>query len=243
MMPPQKYISILVGIALLGFATADAYVINGLLDDWGVTPFTHWSPSLSSVSWIEEDNWGSAHPDFPYGGEPYDVEALYCDPIGAMAHIALVTSYPNTGYEFTMPGDMGIDLDRDGIYEYGLKMTGAYAGGLFADPTWSNTTTYPLSSPARIRVASSTLLDIQPMLYQSSGIMENGYLTYIMEGRFDWTFLGNPTEPFNLHWTMTCGNDLLDLTVAPVPEPGTLFLLGSGLAGLWAISRKRKDRI
>ena len=165
-----------VGVVLImvSFTAADGYLINGLLDDWGVTPFVQWAPASSSVSWIEEDNYGSAHPDFPYGGEIYDAEALYCDLLGGMSYVALVTSYPNTGYAYTMPGDLGIDLDRNGVYEYGLKLTGAYAGALFANPTWTSTSTYPLSSPARIVVSSSTLLDIQPLVFQSSGIMENG---------------------------------------------------------------------
>jgi len=244
MSTPKRYLLMFALLTLLSFTTAQAYayVINGFLDDWGVIPFTQWAPSQSSVSWIEEDNFGSAHPDFPYGGEIYDAEAMYADLSGGMSYLALVTSYPNIGYQYTMPGDMGIDLNRDGLYEYGLKLTGAYAGGLFANPTWTNTSTYPLSSPARIVVSSSTLLDIQPLVYHSAGIMENGHPTYIMEGCFDWTLLGSPSDPFNLHWTMTCGNDLLDLTVSPVPEPGTILLLGPGIAGLWALTRKRREK-
>lgn len=45
-------------------------------------------------------------------------------------------------------------------------------------------------------------------------------------------------------WSMTCGNDIIrvggiEVPPAPVPEPGTLALLGFGLLGLGHISRKR----
>ncbi len=52
--------------------------------------------------------------------------------------------------------------------------------------------------------------------------------------------LTNSADNYGFHWSMTCGNDVIEGSFKPVPEPATMFLLGSGLVGLGVIKRKKK---
>lgn len=43
-----------------------------------------------------------------------------------------------------------------------------------------------------------------------------------------------------LHWTMTCGNDVIEgIAGSEVPEPATMLLFGAGIAGLAGLRRRK----
>ncbi len=41
------------------------------------------------------------------------------------------------------------------------------------------------------------------------------------------------------HWGETCGNDTIEGSTAPVPEPATMFLFGTGLISMVTVGRKK----
>jgi hypothetical protein len=56
--------------------------------------------------------------------------------------------------------------------------------------------------------------------------------------RFAINYDFNAAAELGFHWGMTCANDVIE-GGAPVPEPGTMLLLGSGLVGLIGFGRKK----
>jgi len=46
-------------------------------------------------------------------------------------------------------------------------------------------------------------------------------------------------EMLAIHWAMSCANDVIEGQGRAVPEPGTLLMIGFGLIGIAAISRKK----
>ncbi|MBN1841875.1 MAG: PEP-CTERM sorting domain-containing protein [Deltaproteobacteria bacterium] len=66
----------------------------------------------------------------------------------------------------------------------------------------------------------------------------NGYLGGSYSFDIDITGLPWSLEELGFHWTMTCANDVIE-GAAPVPEPATMLLLGTGLVCFAGFGRKR----
>ena len=104
---------------------SQAYVVDGLLNDWGVTPHSDWVPDSTTAEWVEENYWGgpdNALPGTSFGGNEFDVEAMYFEERKKMLSSAketikaevleLVSGY--AGYVWiTLPVADFVEIEKD----------------------------------------------------------------------------------------------------------------------------------
>jgi len=208
----------------------------------------------------------------PASGEHYDIEALYFDDDAQNVYLAIVTSMPPEGYRdeynrFVDAGDITIDLD-DNVstgeygYEYG-KTHDNNKGMIRYNPHWSlpqATDGFIVNSPSQFDTGTGTFNGTAALVYAESNINEtvdygsDGYKpegsqnvsNYIIEAKIPKSALGNPTvgQTSNIHVTIGCGNDLIELTPVTfktdIPKFPTMALPVAAILGLTFIFGNRK---
>jgi hypothetical protein len=103
------------GLVLLLASGAFADIIaNGNLSDWGVTPGSQWNNTIGAMQWIEPSVGSDGYVGPGYGGQTFNVEAMYAFADGTNFYYAIVTGFPEAGtiYNGTKyyPGDVLFDL-------------------------------------------------------------------------------------------------------------------------------------
>lgn len=228
-----------------------------------------WQPKGHVMYTVEDQsdaNGGYLNPG--WGGQAYDAEALYVSwqtKANGQTYldIALITGHdPSTptGNGSYGRGDFAIDFGRNGSWDFGIATaarsstikqgdviattnanwsTGLWSGPGDYDPAHSN---YVTKLNGGSDVGDATLAISSA--FTNMGTLGGNHWFYELEvpvSVFGSHWVGNnPSEAFNVQWTMLCANDLISVGVnaTQVPEPATLALTLGGLT-LAGLRRRR----
>ena len=247
--------------------TTVAYSIDGDLDDWGVNPTNNsWYATLPAMSEVE--NWPGAGGD--PGIEACDIEAMYVDEdvvdedvSGPYIYIAIITSMPPDGIDYPcgsssihlISGDLALDFDNDGTYEYGIKLTNdgrtisGSIGDVFGNPTWEKITTDCAQSQlAFSNMVSGTYTGHAEIVYQiySDWSWDNGAANYVIEMKIPKSALGiSAPGEVDLCATISCTNDVItieDFQYSEIPEFATIALPVLSVLGLFMFFNRRRNQ-
>jgi len=204
------------------------------------------------------------------GGQAFDAEYLFYKLEDGALSIGLQTGFNvregwqtyNGGSDIYYSGDLALSFDGDDTsYEYGFDFglytenyftigdkvsmngTGKDTAGLYENVVWDSGV-YPghsSSSPFAMEGGSLVVDNDGINTSNTNAGYDSSRNTYWRTVTLDFALLGMDFSGFDAHWTMSCGNDVIE-GHAPVPEPATMLLFGAGLMGLAGTRLRRKQK-
>lgn len=231
-----------------------------------------WTPNTGVLHTVEDQsNASNGYLSPGWGGQAYDAEAMYLtwytktDGQTYLA-IGMITGHdPATATSANSfgRGDFAIDFGHDGIWDFGVltadRTTTLKQGDVvstansdWATGLWSSPGVYdPEHSPYITRVTSGTDVGNAQLAISGAfgdmGILGGSHWFYEVEIpviAFGPHWQGeNPSESFEVQWTMLCANDILTLDppVTHVAEPASMALV-MGALGIGGFVRRRKTK-
>ncbi|MEW6087367.1 MAG: PEP-CTERM sorting domain-containing protein [bacterium] len=245
-------------IVLLGIYTKSSAVPLSVFDStWTL---------LSSEDKIRKDGWIGPGG----GGQPFDAEYLFYKLEAGILSLGLQTGFDVAdghiywgGHDY-YAGDLALSFDgTPSTYEYAVDFglftrdyvngetvggntgtPGLDSAGVYSVSLWNNDVNGPYAITKPFAMESGALITSLVSNYGGSGdnprtedayYYYGGPLSYYRIVSFNASsFL---VDKLSAHWTMSCGNDDIN---GKVPEPSTMFLLGSLATGLFGFAGLRK---
>ena len=251
--------------------SASAITADGDWDDWftyGGAPWPDWDQAAAAGSLINPAVRYQNDPEFDaWGGQAYDIEQIfyvYEDDdsnafTGGKLYIGLVTGYTPYDPDWAS-GDMFIGLGPDATPDLAVA-TGvgeARYGSAWVNTGWTTIAPFnpfPGADPYRVDETAGGVIEYGTGLASGLGATvgwglgvdgsTHNFLEICIDLNGDMELLiddGLGAGGLTLHWTMRCGNDVIDVIddvpLAPVPEPTTMVLLGMGVLGMALRARR-----
>ena len=197
------------------------------------------------------------------GEDNFDTKGINVDLSGNKVIITMYTNFEGAvqlSRDTIYAADLGLDLNLDGTYEYGVKLThtgpndGDYSAALYKDGTWKSS--YDVLQGNTNNNFSYGEFYPEPTNKREAWVkMEGGdykgdvtiNISSSPSGLWEWTLTidknlfesGDLDNQMGIFWaTGTCANDVVQGAVVPIPT--TILLLGSGLLGFGLLGRRRK---